>query len=301
MADYHRYQPHRSSSSLGSWGRWLVVGVVVVVLVLIGRLIFGGKKSTTKTGGNDTAAISLLTDNANTNASTTDTNGSTNTNLSSPEMVITSGNWKGFSVKQCPNAISSFGTTKQVVLTVAMSAANDQAQQALDALKQAGLPADIFVSGSFAAKNSALVKSIAQAGHAVYSQSYNSANLAAMSDADVLSAISTAESAIVSATAISPKPIFRPPSGNYTAQTVKLLNQQGYCAVLWTVDAYDWQDGITAAQAQERVLTALDKQSGGAIVSLHAGYDITPQLITDLVAALKAKGLAIVTLATLLN
>jgi peptidoglycan/xylan/chitin deacetylase (PgdA/CDA1 family) len=70
---------------------------------------------------------------------------------------------------------------------------------------------------------------------------------------------------------------------------------------LWTVDAYDWQDGMTVAQAQERVMTAVKKQAGGSIVALHAGYDITPELITTLAEQLKTEGYEIVTLATLLN
>lgn len=296
MSDYRRYQPRRRGSSGINWGRWFMVAGVVVVLVVVARLVWGGKK--TDSTNNTSGGISLVTDNTNAVATAINTNVAANTNTA---VVTSAGSWNAFSVKSCPNAISSFGAAKQVALTIAFSAANDAATQVLDRLKQAGVPADFFTSGTFAAKNPAVVKSAVQAGYAVYSQSYDSTDLAKLSDAEVTAAVTKAETAIITATGVSPKPIFRPPLGSYSAQTVTLLNQQGYCAVLWTVDAYDWQDGMTAAAANDRVMAAVAKQSGGSIVALHAGYDVTPELITVLTAALKEQGYTVVTLATLLN
>ncbi len=304
MAEYQRYRPRRSSSRSGGWGRWLVVGGVVIALIVISKLAFGGKKTSTSpanTNANQNAGIALLTDNRNVavtnSAPVLSINATTSTNTASAG----SGTWNGFSVKSCPNAISNFGTTKRVALTIGFSAANDAVTKVLDSLKQAAVPADFFVSGSFATKNPATVKSASQAGYTVYSQSYDSSDLTKLSDADVTSAVIKTETAIVAATGATSKPIFRPPAGSYTTNTLKLLHQQGYCAVLWTVDAYDWQDGMTAALAKDRVMTAVAKQHGGSIVALHAGYDITPQLITDVVTDLKTQGYEIVSLATLLN
>lgn len=303
MAEYRRYQPRRNNSQGGGVGRWLVIGAIIIALVLIGKMVWGGKKdstSTTNTTSNENAGIRLVTDNANTatnTAATLNTNTATNTNVS----TVSSGSWDNFSVTSCPSAISNFGRTKRAVLTIGFSAANESVAKVLESLKQANVPADFFVSGSFATKNPTVVQSASAAGYAVYSQSFDSTDLTKLSDAEVTSAISKTETAIVDATDVTPKPIFRPPAGSYTATTLKLLRQAGYCAVLWTVDAYDWQDGMTVPLAKERVMTAVAKQSGGSIVALHAGYDITPQLITELVAELKSQGYEIVSLATLLN
>lgn len=300
MADFRRYQPHYATSSTSHLGRWLVLAVAVVAVIFLSQAMFGGKKSSTNDEANANVGISLLTDNTNTTVANANAAANSSSNISTT-MAAIGGSWKGFSVKRCPSAISTFGTNKRVVFTIGLSYVNDAAEQVLTALHNAGVPADFLSSGSFASKNAAFVKSVAQAGYAVYSQSYDNTDLAKASDTDVLSAISKAETAIAAATGISPKPVFRPPFGSYTAQTVSLLNQQGYCAVLWTVDSYDWSADTTPADAQEKVMTALDKQTGGAIVALHAGYDMTPQLITDLITAIKAKGFEIVTLATLLN
>lgn len=302
MADYRRYQPRRSGSPGGNWGRWLVVVGVMAVLFVVGKIVWGGKDAQQKTeqnGNPNVGGISLITDNTNSAVSgNVNVNAIANTNTA---VALVAGSWNNFSTKSCPSAISSGGTNKQVVLTVAFSAANEATTSVMASLKQAGVSADFFASGTFAANNSAVVKSAVDAGYAVYSQSYDSTDLTKLSDVEVTSAVTKAETAISAATGVSTKPIFRPPAGNYTAQTVTALNQLGYCAILWTVDAYDWQDGMTVAQAKERVMTAISKQSAGSIVALHAGYDITPGVITDLVTELKNQGYTIVTLATLLN
>lgn len=304
MAEYRRYQPRRSSSQGGGWGRWLAIVGGIVVLVLIGKMVWGGKgksPTTSNNNANTNVAIRLVTDNANTATNTNstanlNTNTATNTNT-----TAATGSWANFSASKCTNAISNYGTAKRAVLTIGFSSANDSVGQVITSLKNAKVPADFFVSGAFATKNPDIVKSATTAGFAVYSQSFDSTDLTKLSDAEVISAITKTETAIVDATGVTSKPIFRPPAGSYTTNTLKLLRQQGYCAVLWTVDSYDWQDGMTAALAKERVMTAVAKQSGGSIIALHAGYDITPQLITDLVNELKSQGYEIVSLATLLN
>ena len=309
MADIRRYQPRRSSNSGGGWVRWVVLIVMVIIVAVVVKSLIGSKKTPSPartTGKAASTGIDLVTDNANSAINTAPTNAAVNGNTNSTTntntaVIATSGSWKNFSVTSCSAAISSAGVKKQVALTFAVSAANDQVNQVLEVLKKAAVPADFFVTGAFAEKNPAVVKTISQDGFSVYSQSYDSTDLTKLTSAGVTSAITKAEAAIISATGISPKPIFRPPSGSFTTQTVKLLNQAGYCAILWTVDAYDWQDGITAAQAQDRVMTALDKQSGGGIVALHAGYDVTPSLVTSLLSTLKTQGYTVVSLAAMLN
>jgi len=183
-------------------------------------------------------------------------------------------------------------------LTFSLSAANEQAQQVMAALKEASVTADFFVSGAFTTAHQDLVKSIATSGYGVYSQSYDSTSMTNMTTAEATAAITKADAAITAATGVSPKPMFRPPAGSYSTDTVELLNEVGYCAVLWTVDAYDWQDGITADQSKQRVM---DKIKPGAIVALHAGYDVTPTVVKNLITDLKGRGYELVNLATLFN
>lgn len=303
MAEYRRYRPRQKSTSSNGWGRWVVILLVGIGVVVLARVVFvrSSGSSTNTTGATNTATseIQLTTDTTNTSVATLNTNSPLNTN--SATVSTAADVWKTFSTTSCTTAISTRGTAKRVVLTIGFSAANDSVAQVLDRLKQANVPADFFVSGSFALKNPETVRSASQAGYAVYSQSYDSTDLTTFNETELKNTIDKTEAAIIDATGVTPKPILRPPAGSYTTATLKTLRQAGYCAVLWTVDAYDWQEGMTVAQAQERVMTAVKKQAGGSIVALHAGYDITPELITTLAAQLKTEGYEIVTLAALLN
>ncbi|MBI3573061.1 MAG: hypothetical protein HY092_02580 [Candidatus Kerfeldbacteria bacterium] len=77
MADFRHYQPHRSSRAM-PWRRWLVTLAVVVVVVLLGKAVFGGHKNNKKNSPTNSGGISLVTD--NTNSPSANTNDASNTN-----------------------------------------------------------------------------------------------------------------------------------------------------------------------------------------------------------------------------
>jgi hypothetical protein len=62
------------------------------------------------------------------------------------------------------------------------------------------------------------------------------------------------------------------------------------------VDGYDWQDGQTVEAAMTRIKPKL---KAGAIILLHMGYDVTPQIVTSLLAELSTAQLSPVPLADL--
>ncbi len=298
MADIQRYRPRRRSAPAGRWRRFVVWLIVVVIIFVLGKAVFGRRSSNdseNRTSANANNGISLLTDNANL-AAANSTNADANTNAAVP--AAPPGSWSGFSVKSCPQAISEFGTNKLVALTFDVAAANDQAKQVVSILRDQRASADFFVTGTMVAKDSNFIKSIADAGFSVYNHGQENKDLTKLEAADVTAQITKGEAAVSAVTNVSPQLMFRPPFGNVTAVTVKLINQAGYCAILWTVDAFDWKSDITADQAKQRVL---DKLRPGAIVLLHAGYDVTPLFLKDLVTAITGQGYQLVSLSQLLN
>lgn len=299
MADLQRYRPRRRSAPAGRWRRWVAWLIVLVIIFFLGKAVFGRRgsnDSNNRASSNATNGISLLTDNVNL-AAANSTNAAADANTAVP--AAPPGSWSGFSVKNCPQAISESGSAgKLVALTFDVAAANDQAKQVVSILRDQRAPADFFVTGTMVARDSNFIKSIADAGFSVYNHGQENKDLTKLETADVSTQITKGEAAISAVTNVSPRPMFRPPFGNVTAQTVKLINQAGYCAILWTVDAFDWKDDITADQAKQRVL---DKLRPGAIVLLHAGYDVTPLFLKDLVTAITGQGYQLVSLSQLLN
>lgn len=296
MAAYNQYQPRRQNQPL-PWKTWGVVVLAVLVIFLIGRWLIGGS-SNNNTPSEDTD-ITLLGDANINSASTSNENSNINVAINGNinAAAVGSTSWQGWSVKSCPTAISSWGEAKKVALTFDLAADNEAVRQTIDILKQQGIPASFFSTGTFAEKYSGLVKDIAAAGFGVYNHGYQNDNYSTLSAASVNSQLTKGATAITAATGVSPQPLFRPPYGDFNETVTTAAAADGYCTVLWTVDSNDWQKDITADAAKTRILNALRP---GAIVLLHAGYDTVPLYLADLATAITGQGYQLVTMADLM-
>lgn len=295
MSDFRRYQPrHSASVSGGRRWLWIVGGILLIVIVwwVWPRGSSSDRQSTTNTSSSD--GISLVNDTlTNTNTPSTNTNSAT-----TGSVAAVPDSWTNFSVSSCPSTIGSFGTTQRAALTFDLSAANDQAKQLLQMLQQQRIPATFFSTGDFADKNAAFVKSVADAGFGVYSRGQKSVDMTTLSADAVATSLTSADTAISTATGRTAKPLLRPPYGNTSAALVSAANAAGYCVVTWSVDGFDWQDGTTADQVATRVI---DKLAPGMIIDLHAGYDVTQEAVSAIVTQLKSKNYSLVSLADLLQ
>lgn len=272
--------------------------VVVVVIVMIGRAVLSGNGRDTTSATNE-PSITLVNDSSTTNANASDlpananvaTNENTNTSTAEPELTTVP---EGV----CTEPIAKYGDNKVAVLTFEMSAANDNAKQLLAQLKKNKTPASFFATGTFAEKNPDFLKSIVTDGYSVYNRGYDSTNLTSLTAETIPIQLTKAAVAIEAATGLSPTPYLRPAFSDTNEVVVKAATEAGYCIILGTIDATDWQDGVTAEAAVDRVMAKLQP---GMIIQLHAGYDITAATVAGLEAEMKAKGYSLVTLPTLLN
>lgn len=265
---------------------------------MIGRAVLSGNGRDTTSATNE-PSITLVNDSSTTNANASDlpananvaTNENTNTSTAEPELTTVP---EGV----CTEPIAKYGDNKVAVLTFEMSAANDNAKQLLAQLKKNKTPASFFATGTFAEKNPDFLKSIVTDGYSVYNRGYDSTNLTSLTAETIPIQLTKAAVAIEAATSLSPTPYLRPAFSDTNEAVVKAATEAGYCIILGTIDATDWQDGVTAEAAVDRVMAKLQP---GMIVQLHAGYDITAATVAGLEAEMKAKGYTLVTLPTLLN
>lgn len=292
MADFRRYKPRRYSTP-GRGRRFVVLGLIIMVLIVIIRAVFGGgTSSNTKTGNSNAPEITLVNLNTST-AAISNANSNANTNIATatePDSATI--------LTRCRQPVSLYGTKKVVALTFDLAANNPKAQEVVSLLTTQKVAASFFASGTFAEKNKDFLTTISRAGFGVFNRSYDNARFTALSAAEITNQLSKADQAVSAATGHSTKPFFRPPYGDYNDTVVTQARDQGYCTVTWTVDAFDWQEGMTVDAAKGRVLA---KAKAGAIIVLHAGYDLTPTLVSSLVEALRAKGYGFVTLPALLG
>jgi peptidoglycan/xylan/chitin deacetylase (PgdA/CDA1 family) len=65
--------------------------------------------------------------------------------------------------------------------------------------------------------------------------------------------------------------LMRPPYGRRRPGTLRVLREEGYIPILWSVTLWDWSKGVTT----EKIMRKAEKQiRGGDIVLLHDGCDV---------------------------
>jgi peptidoglycan/xylan/chitin deacetylase (PgdA/CDA1 family) len=117
-----------------------------------------------------------------------------------------------------------------------------------------------------------------------------------LTEAEAAASIQRADQAIRAVAGVVPR-FFSPHRGEWTPAVLAASRATGHELVLWSVDSIDWRGDATAARVEARVLR---KVGPGDIVLLHPTA-ATAAALAVLVAGIRAKGLALVTLDALLS
>ncbi|MEO8245789.1 MAG: polysaccharide deacetylase family protein [Chloroflexota bacterium] len=199
-------------------------------------------------------------------------------------------------------------STSMVALTFDMGGRVEPAVPIMTWLRDHGVAATIFMTGSSAETTSAGrdVISIINARPDLFdlgNHSYSHPDMTSLSVAQVTDELRRAEAAIDRYADQSPRPLFRPPFGAWDAEVLAGAGSVGYhWSVMWDVDTIDWKPirdgGPTAAAIVAKVLGGAQ---GGSIVLMHLGGYETLQALPDVVAGLRARGYSLVTLERLIG
>jgi peptidoglycan/xylan/chitin deacetylase (PgdA/CDA1 family) len=182
---------------------------------------------------------------------------------------------------------------RQVIFTFDAGAGTQSLSSILSVLRSHGLTATFFLTGKWADTNPVGAQQIASSGHEIFNHTYNHPNLTTVADSVVVAELSRAENAIRAKSGKTTKPYFRTPYGARNQHVLDVAWGQGYRSVYWTVDAWDWKEGISADEAKNRVLGNVNP---GTIYLMHSGDTITGQILEELVTTIEARGYSIVPL-----
>jgi len=136
--------------------------------------------------------------------------------------------------------------------------------QILDILKEKGVKASFFVVGENVAKYPEIAKRIVSEGHDIGNHTHSHGKLVPSTRRVVLRQLNNCDSAIRKASGAGTK-LFRPPRGIYSNAVRKLLLEEGYRIILWTVSSVDW-GGLSHKTIFWRVKWFARK---GAIILFH--------------------------------
>jgi peptidoglycan/xylan/chitin deacetylase (PgdA/CDA1 family) len=268
----------------GGWSvnRWILIAILAIGLVFVVRLaLTRGGSNDTDTGGNDDIQTleSLLKNanvplNANTNSAVGTTSGKTS----------------------CDKAYSSISTEEKIVaLTFDSSPIVDNTDAILKILKDENVPAFFFLTGEFATDNKEVVKKIADAGFPIGNHSETHTDLTKLTSSTVAEEITKATTNLNEASGKTIAYFFRPPFGSLgPGETiVKQITDTGYCPMLWTIDALDWQKEATAKTVID---TVSEKIKPGAIIMMQFGHETITQALPTVIKNSRDAGYTFVNL-----
>jgi peptidoglycan/xylan/chitin deacetylase (PgdA/CDA1 family) len=145
----------------------------------------------------------------------------------------------------------------------------------LDLLAKHDVKATFFSIGHYAREQPALLREVAAAGHAIGNHTYSHIAMAFHSDETVRRELRMATEAIEDAGVEMPlvqgKRLMRPPWGRRRPGTLRVLREEGYVPVVWSVTLWDWSKGVTT----EKIMRKAEKQiRGGDVILLHDGCNV---------------------------
>jgi peptidoglycan/xylan/chitin deacetylase (PgdA/CDA1 family) len=139
----------------------------------------------------------------------------------------------------------------------------------LEILAEARIAATFFLVGEQVAKDPALAREIAAAGHQIALHCYRHRNLLALTPARLRDDIARAEAIITDASerAIA---LYRPPYGVLSSAALRLARGRGWRVLLWTHWGRDWEARATPESIATR---ATDGAGEGSVILLHDADD----------------------------
>lgn len=160
----------------------------------------------------------------------------------------------------------------------------------LSTLKENDVCTTFFVGGTWAVRESEMLKKIYLAGHEIGNHGYYHLDQAKISTEKNQEEISNTHKIVKELLGVDMN-LFAPPSGSYSKKTIEIASGMGYKTIMWTSgkDTIDWRD-----KDEELIFSRATKNcKGGDLILMHP-TSATAGVLDRIVKEIKSKGLEIV-------
>jgi peptidoglycan/xylan/chitin deacetylase (PgdA/CDA1 family) len=155
----------------------------------------------------------------------------------------------------------------------------------LSTLRNNGARATMFNVGQKVQQNPGAAQSQVSAGMWIGNHSWTHGHLTQMSQSQMQSELSQTQTAIRSATGVTPR-LFRPPYGETNGTLRSVESSLGLTEVLWDVDSQDWNGASTA-----QIVQAAGRLTNGQVILMHDGIQNTINAIPQIMSGLTSRNL----------
>jgi peptidoglycan/xylan/chitin deacetylase (PgdA/CDA1 family) len=164
----------------------------------------------------------------------------------------------------------------------------------LDVLKRHGVKATFFVNGIYAERFPQIIEDIYLDGHEVGNHLYSHKHITTLTPAQLDEEMGKTEAALKKIAGRETK-LMRPPGGQISKESCKLVGDRGYTIVMYSINPGDWWQS-DPNKLYDYVFTHSHR---GGIILLHTGLMHTVELMPTLINEYQKKGYKFVTISEL--
>lgn len=185
---------------------------------------------------------------------------------------------------------------RQIALTFDAGDEATDLPQLLADLQRLQVRATFFLTGRWCRRHPREVTLLAQSSHAIGNHSWAHPAYTSLPDEGIRQDLLRADALLNSLFGHSVRPLFRPPFGDRDERVLRILAENGYRSIYWTLDTLDSiEPRKTPAFLAARVLDQTDDRLDGAIILSHVGYPETCAAAPVIITKLRARGFSFVT------
>lgn len=157
---------------------------------------------------------------------------------------------------------------KELYLTFDCGYENGYTLSILDTLKENDVKAIFFITGHYLSSSKEIVKRMIDDGHLIGNHTYNHNDFSRSSNKEILDDIKKLEDKFYEEFNINMSKYVRPPRGDFDERSLKLLNENGYKSVFWSLAYVDW-DKFKFNGNDYSYNSVMRRIHNGAIILMH--------------------------------
>lgn len=178
---------------------------------------------------------------------------------------------------------------KTVYLTFDCGYENGYTKSMLQTLKENDVKATFFITGHYLASSKPLVEQMIKDGHIIGNHTYSHKDFTKSSSTEILNDLTKLEDAFYKEFDMKLSNYVRPPRGEYDDKSMKLLYQNGYKTVFWSLAYVDWyKDKYNGNNYSYKKIMA--KIHNGAVILMHTVGKDNKEDLDIVIKSLKSMG-----------
>lgn len=177
---------------------------------------------------------------------------------------------------------------KRIIITFDQGYENGYTEKILDTLKEKNVTAIFFLTGDYAKKETALVKRMINEGHILGNHGMTHASLPTLSESEAEEEIMSLHNFVMNNYGYQMQ-YFRCPCGEYSEQSLEIVQKCGYKTLFWSFAYVDWKTDSQPDPAEGlKKLTA--SAHGGEILLLHSVSATNAEILGQTIDEFRAQG-----------